>query len=327
MAQDPEQAQNIDDEPDPQFPYGATPQAASAPPSYISPEFYAVAAQPSAPEQPPLGYTVPTPSAYAAPQMQYGIGSNYGHEGATQGYGYGAPLLSAPQPQATPLPFGEAIRQLPAQYWRVIRRPSSATFAAEMGKARWNVVWVQIAFYIVVVTLLGFLSNLIVQGRAETLSTTGSSTLTPETLAITQRLLTLLSFISTYGQIFLIPLSLFVGTGLLFLLAKAFGGKGRFLPQLYSTLLFIVPLGLIMNTVTLLLSLVPTVGTLFNFLVIFGYLGYEGTLLGFMLMPVHRLSSGRAVGAVVALFGVVLLLSCVLGFVVAILLTASLRLQ
>ncbi len=325
MAQDPEQQQNIDEAPDPQFPYGATPQATPTPLSYISPEFYAT--QPEAPRQnsiEPSGYTVPTPDPYSAPPMQYGVGSNYGHEGYSQGYGYSAPPFSAPQqPQATPLPLGEAIRQLPAQYWHVITRPSSRTFAAEMGKARWNIVWVQIAFYIILATLLGVLSNLLVQpGNA--LSSTDTSTLPAATVAAMQQLYSFISTLTTYGQVLLIPLSLFVGTGLLFMLAKAFGGNGKFLSQLYSSLLFLVPLGLLLNVLTLLFSLLPGIGSVLGFLVILGYLGYEGTLLGLMLVPVHRLSSGRAAGAVLSLFGVAILLACVLGFVAAIFLSASL---
>jgi len=323
MAQDPEQPK-IDEAPDPQFPYGATPQAVPTPLSYISPEFYA--AQPQAPVPTPVessGYSVPTPDPYQASQMHYGVASNYGHGSNSQGYGYSAPPFLAPQQlQATPLPLGEAIRQLPAQYWRVITRPSSATFAAEMGKARWNIVWVQIALYIVFITIIGLLSNILIPARTDALSAANTATLTPNTVAMLQRLLAFIGFLSTYGQILLIPLSLFVGTSLLFMLAKAFGGDGTFLPQLYSALLFLVPLGVLLNVLILLLSLLPGVGSLLSLLVVFGYLGYEGTLLGFMLMPVHHLSGGRAAGAVLSLFGVAILLSCVLGFIIVILLTA-----
>lgn len=325
MSQDPEQQPKVDDAPDPQFPYGATPQVTPPPPSYISPEFYAV--QPPEPVQPPFvqsGYTVPTPSAYQPSQMQYGEESNYGHGGYSQGNRYGetGPATFA-VPQATPLPLGEAIRQLPAQYWRVITRPSSTTFGVEMGKARWNIVWVQTVSYIIIITVLGFLSNIFVQSRTKALSTTDTTTLAPSTVAAVQRLLPLITFISTYGQILLIPLSLFIGTGLLFVLAKAFGGEGKFLTQLYSTLLFLVPLGLLVNVLTLLFSLLSGVGSLLSFLAILGYWGYEAMLLSLMLVPVHRLSGGRAVGAVLSLFGIALLLFCVLGFILAVLVTAT----
>ena len=325
MAQDPEQP-NIDETPDPQFPYGATPQAAPSQPSYISPEFYA--AQPEAPLQKPVqssGYSVPTPEPYQAPQMQYGVESNYGHGSYAPNYGYSVPQFAIPQqPEATPLPLGEAIRQLPAQYWRIITKPSSTSFAAEMGKASWSIVWLQIVFYIILVTLFGILTNAVLPARADALAGTDTSTLAPATVAAIQSLVSFVSVLSIYGQILLIPISLFVGTGLLFMLAKAFGGAGKFLPQLYSTLLFLVPLGVLLNALTFLLALLPGVGSVLSFLAVLGYLGYEGTLLGLMLVPVHRLSGGRATGAVLSLFGVAVLLACVLGAIIAILVTASL---
>ncbi len=337
MAQDPEQQPTIDDAPDPQFPYGATPQAPQEVPgprpSYLSPEFYEQQAAPVQQPETQSGYTVPTPgpyipppsynpqAGYAPPQRSYGVDSNYGHGGSAPGYEYryGVPESFLP-PQATPLPLSEAIRQLPGQYWRAITRPSSVTFASEMGKAGWGIVWVQIVFYTVLMTALGFLSNLLLQPRS--LAATDTSSLTPATIAVLQKFLGFFTLSSTYGQVLLIPLSLFVGTGVLFLLAKAFGGVGKFLPQLYSTLLFIVPLGIIVNVVVLLLNLLPAVGSLLTILIVFANLGYEGTLLGFMLIPIHRLSGGRAAGAVLLLFGVGLLLACVLSFIVVIILTA-----
>ena len=72
-----------------------------------------------------------------------------------------------------------------------------------------------------------------------------------------------------------------------------------------------------------LFSLLPGVGSLLSFLVIFGYFGYESTLLGLMLMAVHRLSGGRATGAVLSLFGVAFLLFCVIGFIIAIIFAAT----
>ncbi len=324
MSQDPEQQPRVDEAPDPQYPYGATPQAPSAPLSYISPEFYT--AQPNSAVEQPLaqsGYTVPTPRAYQAPPVpQYGVGSNYGHGGQSQGYVYSPQPVFAPQPQATPLSLGEAIRQLPAQYWRVLSRPSSTTFAAEMGKARWNIVWAQIALYIVLTTVLSILANISVSSRTTALSTAGSG-LTPSTLVIVQQLYAFVILLTTYGQVLLIPLSLFIGTGLLFMLAKAFGGVGKFLPQLYCSLLFIVPLGLLLNVLSLLFALLPSISFLSIF-TIFGYWGYEGVLLGLMLISVHRLSGGRATGAIFSFVGVALLLFFVLGFVLAIILTASL---
>ena len=47
-------------------------------------------------------------------------------------------------PPATPLPLGEAIRQLPEQYKRVVTKPYAETFLVEMGQAYWGIIWVQL---------------------------------------------------------------------------------------------------------------------------------------------------------------------------------------
>lgn len=346
MAQDPEQQPNIDDAPDPQYPYGAMPPqeppAVPAPqPSYLSPEFYKQQVPSVQQAEAQSGYTMPTPGPYIPappqppynpapgyappPQQAYGVGSNYGHGGLTQSYygnRYGDPQTFLPSP-ATPLPLGAAIRQLPGQYWRAITRPASTTFATEMGKAGWGIVWIQIVIYTLILTILSILSNIILPARS--LTNADTSTLTPETVAVLQKFQGTITLISMYGQIVFIPLLLFIGTGILFLLAKAFGGMGRFVQQLYCTLLFIVPLGILVNIVLLFLSLLPTVGSLLVLLIALANLGYEGTLMGFMLMPVHRLSGGRAAGSVLLLFGVGVLLVCVVGFILAIVLAASIQ--
>ena len=348
MAQEPEQPQT-DETPDPQFPYGEMlpqepPRLESPTPlSYLSPEFYQQ--QPVPPTQQPeaqSGYSLPTPGPYippvsqpsydyavpgVPPQQPYGAGSNYGHGGMQQSYAsnrYGDVQTFQPPP-AEPLPLGEAIRQLPGQYWRAITRPASMTFANEMGQAGWGIIWIQIVFYTIIIAVLSILSNILLPTRALTAADTG--TLTPATAAILQKFQGIITLVSVYGQVVFIPLVLFVGTGILFLLAKAFGGVGRFTQQLYCTLLFLVPLGIIVNVVLLLLSFIPIAGSLLALLLALANLTYEGILMGFMLMPVHRLSGGRAAGAVLLLFGTGVLLICVLGFILAIVLAASIQPQ
>ncbi len=39
-----------------------------------------------------------------------------------------------------PLPLGQAIRELPGQYLKVLTRPSVKTFAGEKGKAGWGII-------------------------------------------------------------------------------------------------------------------------------------------------------------------------------------------
>ncbi len=347
MAQEPEQQPRTDAIPDPQFPYGAMASHESQPlpapqHSYLSPEFYAQQASPvQQTEAQSGGYTVPTPGpyvspvpqppynpamGYAPPQQPYGAGSNYGHGGiAPDYYGnrYGDTLL--PPPPATPLPLAEALRQLPGQYWRAISRPAGATFANEMGKAGWGIIWVQIVFYTLFITLLNIISRLIQAQRP--VPATNTSSLSPATIQALQNFTNFIVAITPYIELLYIPLSIFIGTGILFLLAKAFGGVGRFVQQLYCTLLFIVPLGLIVSILSLLLSLLPVGGSLLVILFALANISYEGVLMGFMLMPVHRISGGRAAGSVLILYGIAFLIVCVFAFILAIIFAASIQPQ
>src|SRR6266567_7401995 len=95
---------------------------------------------------PPQGpYGQPQQGPYGQPQPPYGAPYQQ------PGYGY-------PPPQAAPLPLGEAIRQLPNQYIRVLTKPSAATFAEEQGKASWDIVWIQLIIYAITAAVLGYLA-------------------------------------------------------------------------------------------------------------------------------------------------------------------------
>jgi hypothetical protein len=348
MAQEPEQQPQTGAIPDPQFPYGAMASHKSQPlpapqPSYLSPDFYAQQASPVQQPEMQSGYTVPTPGPYvppvpqapynpainyAPPQQPYGVGSNYGHSGVTPGYygnRYGDPQTLLPPPPATPLPLAEALRQLPGQYWRAISRPASAPFANEMGKAGWGIIWVQIVFYTLFVTLLNIFSRLVQLQRP--VPATNTSSLSPATVEAIRNITNFIVAISPYIELLYIPLSIFIGTGILYLLAKAFGGVGRFVQQLYCTLLFLIPLGLIVSILSLLLNLLPAGGSLLVIFLALANVSYEGVLMGFMLMPVHRISGARATGSVLLLFGIAFLLACVLSFILAIIFAASIQPQ
>ena len=47
-------------------------------------------------------------------------------------------------PQGASRPLSEEIKELPRQYLEVLTKPGVATFAAQMGKANWRIVWVQL---------------------------------------------------------------------------------------------------------------------------------------------------------------------------------------
>src|SRR2546421_11672180 len=169
---------------------------------------------------------------YSQPQAPYGYGTPpQGPYGAIPyqqpGYGYGTPPV-----KATPLPLGEAIRQLPRQYIKVVlTKRSAATFAEEQGKASWGIVWGQLICFALVVIVLDYVAALITQTA-------------PDVLVL---------IVAIFDVIVVVPIGFFIIIGIYYLIARAFGGQGTFLAQSYSMLLFSVPLGILAS----LLSSVP----------------------------------------------------------------------
>ncbi len=47
-------------------------------------------------------------------------------------------------PQGASRPLSEEIKELPRQYLEVLTQPGVATFAAQMSKATWRIIWVQL---------------------------------------------------------------------------------------------------------------------------------------------------------------------------------------
>ncbi len=200
---------------------------------------------------------------------------------------YGRTLDNRFAAPSQPLPLNEAMRQLPAQYWRVLTHPKAATFAAEEGKAAWNIIWVQLialAIISAIFAAIGALESSSILNALGIGNSVASSTLN------TFRE----SPLSTgFASLISVPISFFISTGIYFLLAKVFRGKGTFLHYAYCALLIIAPITLL-NAV---LDLIPVLGTFATFVL---YI-YEIILLIFMTMAVHRLSGGKATVAVLIL--------------------------
>ena len=194
----------------------------------------------------------------------------------------------------TPLPLAQANRALPRQYFRVLTKPSVVTFAEEMGKASWNMVWVQLIGLGIITALLDFLRNLI----------------SPLSLAAFPTF-ALLSFLS---PIITVPFTFFITMGIAYGIAKAFAGRGTFLAQSNIALLPYVPLAILSKLLTLLNPFVhrplvsphftsPAVtSTLILFTVItfvlaacgLALLIYQVVLQVLGIMAVHRLTGGKA---------------------------------
>jgi hypothetical protein len=200
-------------------------------------------------------------------------------------------------PPSNPLPLGQAIRQLPAQYWRVLSHPRAVTFRVEEGKAAWNIIWVQLISITIIRAIISTCGALIVLSLSTSLSK-GILSSTVTTFSKNPPLTISLSLIS-------LPLGFFVTDGVYFLLGKAFGGKGTFLRYSYCMLLIIAPINLI-NSV---FGLVPTLNT-----VVSDLLGiYTLILLIFVNMAVHHLSGGKATLAVLMIFFIIIALAIIGG--------------
>jgi hypothetical protein len=283
----------------PQPPYGQ-PQQGQPQPPYGQPQ----QGQPQPPYgQPQQGpYGPPPQGPYGQPQAPYGYGAPpQGPYGAPyQEPGYGMPPV-----QAAPLPLGEAIRQLPNQYIRVLTKPSAATFAAEQGKAAWNIVWIQLLGVAIITAALFFLLfQLTLPGMLSSNNVPPSSIAALEAFPLGFALFVIVLY----------PLFFFIGTGIQYLIARAFGGQGTFVAHGYSSLLYSAPIGV----VSLLLELIPILGPLAG-----SALGIYAIVLNvFMIMGVHRMSGGKATLVVLLPIIVLFVIGCV-SFIILISVIAS----
>jgi hypothetical protein len=258
----------------PQDPYGAPPQG-----PYSQP-------------QAPYGYGAPPQGPYGAPPYQQ------------PGYGYGVPPV-----QAAPLPLGEAIRQLPDQYIKVLTRPSTA-FAEEMGKGSWGIVWIQLIGLVVIQTVSNFITNSI-------RNPVGPNPQDPAYV---------LGYVlgQSLGSIIIGLLFFFIWMGILYGFARAFGGQGTFRAQGYTSLLFYIPVSIISAVLVLILiparAFSPVILLVIAIVVIIiavVLLVYDIVLQIFATMAVHRLSGGKSTAVVLISLGVVVLLLGCLIFIFA----------
>lgn len=242
-------------------------------------------------------------------QGSYTTPPPYGYGQQQQNHGQQQQSYTNPPPQVTPLPLEQAIKELPSQYRKVLTQPSVHTFAQEMGKASWKIVWAQLIGYAVVSAILSYLASLIIPNPFLNLFGT-----TPSNPIMIQ----LIHWGLTLGLTPLIILSFFIGNGLSYLMAKIFQGQGTFLAQSYTELLYGIPLGIL----SVLISWVPLLGAIMAL----GISIYKIVLQIFSIMAVHRLSGGKATAVVLlsiasifmSIFFTVLLLIFVVAIIISI---------
>ncbi|HLI05309.1 MAG TPA: YIP1 family protein [Ktedonobacteraceae bacterium] len=244
-------------------------------------------------------YGIP-PTPYSPPQASYPMPLHPFGSPPTASSSYPAPdtpayqqsfVPGSPQAQPPPLPLDQALADLPRRYLKVFTKPSTATLSQEMGGASWGSVWVQLlvfAFFSgLLVALLGLL-DLAVRG----------TTLSTFQLFAGALTLAFLTFV-------LVVVLFFLHTGLFYLFARRAGGQGTFLAHSSTTLLFLVPSGIIVEVLMLLSMLIPLLG----WLLLLTWLIYSIVLDILVIEVVHGLSGGKAAAVVLIPPGVVLVLA------------------
>jgi hypothetical protein len=177
-----------------------------------------------------------------------------------------------------PLPLGQAIRELPGQYFKVLTRPSIKTFVEEKDKAGWGIIWLQFIGLGIIDAIISVVAILISPAAVSSVPNAGGLSLaTLQTVAI---------ITAAVLQLVLTPLSFLFAGGILYLISRVFGGRGKFVEQIYVTLLFGVPLVFL----SALLSLIPGVG---SWLLYVPHI-YSLVLIVLALIAVHRRSEGSA---------------------------------
>lgn len=214
-----------------------------------------------------------------------------------------APPVFAPEP---PLPGG--FGHLFQKWWRVLTKPGAQTFAAEMQTANWGDVWIGLAMLAVIAAIFIFAILEVVRGFVLSALSSSPNVTVDQQQQIAQ-VFNILPIISVVA-LFAVPIGFFVGSGIYWLIAKAFGGTGTFKTQAYAYSLWYVPV----EIVSLVLSVIPFLGGLISFaLSIYGIV-----LAVFSIMASHRLSGGKATAVILLPVAIALVLACGIYIVVLI---------
>jgi hypothetical protein len=206
--------------------------------------------------------------------------------------GYGAP---PPPPMAPVLTIGQSIQELPQQYINVVMHPSDATFAAELPKADWPMVWVQLGFLVIASVMLGLIATAIASAVVHSATSTSSAAAAISAFAATA------TVTGAFLNILLIPLFFFIGVGIQYVFANFFIGEGTFLAQAYTQLLFKVPLTIASTVIGAVLAFNPIVGGLIGL----AFFMYSVLLNIFQIKAVHGLTGGKAAAVVLIPYAVV----------------------
>jgi hypothetical protein len=177
-----------------------------------------------------------------------------------------------------------AFQQLPNQYLKVTTKPSAQSFAEELPKAGWDIIWIQLLVYAAISAVFTLIQTLI-PGAGIAALTSGLSGV-PGVGGAYASIAAAQGVMAFIQQIIYVPIVFFVGVGIQFLLSKMFGGQGDFKGQAYTSLLFTVPLGILSAVV----GIIPFLGGILGFAI--GI--YNIVLNVFQVQASQRLSGGKA---------------------------------
>ncbi|WP_069802146.1 Yip1 family protein [Thermogemmatispora onikobensis] len=261
--------------------------------------------QPTPPPNPyetPVSPTPPPANPYQPPVNPYGPGPQPSTNPYMPPTSYGwQPGTYPPPVMAAPLPLGQALRELPGQYLRVASRPSAETFAQELGKASWDIIWVQLLGFAALFAIITFFTRLATSALLVSILPSAYISLIASANVASSLLSSLIYFVSLIGGFFILQ-------GLIYLLAKAFNGQGNFLQQCYSGMLAYGPLLTILLAGSI-IGIIPFVNILVLIVELIASI-YAIVLLVFATMGSQRLPGGPASAAVLIPVGGLMLLAC-----------------
>ena len=209
-----------------------------------------------------------------------------------------SPVQEQP-PEARPRPFS----QIPS-LWLQLPRMTRDFFSAEAPRTSVSNTFLGVLIHTVLATLV---LAIVAWLRPATGPTATAASIRTATLVIAG------------FTVFLAPLSFYLNTGMNYVSAYLFGGRGRFSEQAYLASLFIVPLGIISSFISF-LALIPLVGTLLEtpFLLIIVVIT---TIFQYRIVRVvHGLNSTRAAAAVLVPLVLIYILICLAVFLLILLL-------
>lgn len=209
-----------------------------------------------------------------------------------------------------PLSLKQALLRLPQLYWRIFTRPTSFPFVEEQNNAAWNIIWIQLLIFASIFALLNMLSSTLVYSST---NPDVESKLFALTIIFMGWLFRIGSYFAASIVIFLSSFSFrfFLLSGSIYLLARAFRGRGTFRAHCYcislTTFLPMILVYLLMLAYILFPALFPFAPYVYLWLALVVFI-YMLALQVYVTMGVHS----HRVGKAIATLALSLIIDCLL---------------